>query len=70
MKNLYITSDKVGEFIQRMYEMGIKAEANPSRDEVCITMPQGGYEWVKILSKNSFEEVCEQFNQKKEASHE
>ena len=62
MKNLYITSDKVGEFIQRLYGKGIKAEANPEREEVCITLPQGGYEWIKIYRKGSFEELCNMFN--------
>lgn len=66
MTNLYITSDKVGEFIQAMYEKGIKVEADPKKEELCVTMPQCGYEWIKVYRKGSFEELCNMFDSAKE----
>lgn len=63
MEKVYITTDKIGEFIQRMYEKGIKAEADPKNQQVCVCKPNGGYEWVKILTNNSFEEVCNMFDE-------
>lgn len=61
MEKNYITSDKIGEFVQRMYEKGIKAEANPEKMEICVTLGAGRYEWIKIFTKSSFEELCGKF---------
>ena len=62
MNNYYITSDKVGEFISVMYDKGIKVEADPKKEELCITKPNGGYEWIKIYRKGSFDELCKMFD--------
>lgn len=61
MDKMYITSDKVGEFVQRMYEKGIKAEVQPETMEICVTIGNGRYEWIKIFAKSSFEELCGKF---------
>lgn len=61
MEKYYITCDKVGEFIQRMYEKGITVEANPARKQLCVTKPEGGYEWIRVFDKGSFEELCAAF---------
>ena len=66
MEKHYITSDKVGEFIQRMYEKGIRAEAQPEKSEICVTLGAGRYEWIKIFSKTSFEELCGKFEAEKQ----
>lgn len=62
MEKYYITSDKVGEFIQRMYEKGIRVDADAGRSQLAVHMPNGGYEWIKVLNKSSFEELCKAFN--------
>ena len=64
MEKHYITSDKVGEFVQRMYDKGIKAEPNPEKMEICVTLGAGRYEWIKIFTKNSFNELCDKFENK------
>ena len=64
--NVYITSDKIGEFISIMYEKGIKVEADPMGEQLCVTKPNGGYEWIKIYRKSSFDELCKMFDQPSE----
>lgn len=64
--NVYITSDKIGEFISIMYEKGIKVEADPKNEQLCITKPTGGYEWIKIYRKSSFDDLCKMFDQPSE----
>lgn len=61
MEKYYITSDKVGEFIQRMYDKGIRVDAEPQENRLELHKPEGGYEWIKVFSKTSFEELCRAF---------
>lgn len=61
MNKYYITADKVGEFIQRMYEKGIRVDAEPGDEQLAVHKPDGGYEWIKVFSKGSFEELCGAF---------
>lgn len=62
MEKFYITSDKVGDFIQRMYEKGIKVEADPKNNQLCVTKSKGGYEWVKVFHKDTYENLCKAFD--------
>jgi hypothetical protein len=62
MEKYYITSDKIGEFVQRMYDKGIKVTSEPQDRQVVVHKPEGGYEWIKVFSKGSFEELCAAFN--------
>lgn len=66
MNKLYITSDKVGEFVTRLYANGYKVSVDPASQEICVTT-ENGYEWVKIFGKQSFEDLCNAFNPTKEA---
>ena len=61
MEKYYITSDKVGEFIQRMYEKGIRVDAEPKDSQLVVHLPGGGYKWIKVFNKSSFEELCNAF---------
>ena len=61
MEKYYITSDKVGEFIQRMYDKGIRVYTDPEENRLALQKPKGGYEWIKVFKKSSFEELCEAF---------
>lgn len=58
MEKYYITSDKIGEFIQRMYEAGIRVDSEPEGNRLCLHKPEGGYEWIKVFKKGSFDELC------------
>lgn len=62
MEKYYITSDKVGDFIQRMYNKGIRVDAEPKDKRLAVHMPNGGYEWIKVFSKGSYEELCAAFD--------
>ena len=61
MEKYYITSDKVGEFVARMYAAGIEISVDPSAHQITIKKPEGGYEWIHIFSKSSFDELCSAF---------
>lgn len=61
MEKYYITSDKVGEFIQRMYDAGIRVDAEPEGNRLSLHKPGGGYEFIRVFKKSSFEELCEAF---------
>lgn len=58
----YITADKVGEFVSVMYAKGIRVDADPCRNEVIVHKGECEYEWIKVLSETSFEELCNAFN--------
>ena len=61
MNKYYITADKVGEFIQRMYEKGIRVDTEPGDAQLAVHKPDGGYEWIRVFSECSFEELCKAF---------
>lgn len=61
MNKYYITSDKVGEFVAKMYAAGIEVSVNPSAQQITVKKPEGGYEWIHIFSKSSFDELCSAF---------
>lgn len=63
MEKYYITSDKVGEFIQRMFDKGMRVSVDPSVNQITVTKPDGGYEWIKVFHKGSFEELCKIFDE-------
>lgn len=58
MKKHYITSDKVGEFIVKMYAKGIRVDADPKSSELTVHLPNGGLEWIHVFTKSSFDELC------------
>lgn len=62
MKNLCISSDQIGQFIQRMYEKGFRVEARPEESELCVNLPGGGYEWIKVFKECSLEDLFESFS--------
>lgn len=62
MEKHYITSDKIGEFIQRMYDKGIRVDGDPKSKQLTVHLPNGGYEWIKVFAKGSFEELCAKFD--------
>ena len=62
MEKYYITSDKVGEFIQKMYDKGIRVDAEVGQSQLCVHKPSGAYEWIKVFNKGSFEELCKAFD--------
>lgn len=62
MDKFYITSDKVGEFVAKMYEKGIRVDADPNNAQLTVHKPGGGYEWIKVFNNGSFEELCKAFD--------
>ena len=61
MRKYYITSDKVGEFVARMYAAGIRVDVEPESNQLAVYLPNGGYEWVHVFDKGSFDELCAAF---------
>jgi hypothetical protein len=46
-----------------MYEKGIKVEADPKNNQLCVTKSKGGYEWVKVFHKDTYENLCKAFDE-------
>lgn len=62
MDKFYITADKVGEFVAKMYDKDIRVDADPNCAQLTVHKPGGGYEWIKVFNKGSFEELCKAFD--------
>ncbi len=62
MDRFYITADKVGDFVAKMYEKGIRVDADPENMQLVVHKPGGGFEWIKVFNKGSFEELCKAFD--------
>lgn len=61
MKKYYITADKIGEFVARMYAAGITVSSEPKDEQLVVKKPDGHYEWIHIFSKHSFDDLCAAF---------
>lgn len=61
MNKYYITSDKVGEFVAKMYAAGIRVDAEPGSSQLTVHLLNGGYAWVHVFCKGSFDELCAAF---------
>lgn len=61
MKKYYITSDKVGEFVARLYAAGISVDTDPKSSQITVRKPDGGYEWIHVFDKGSFDGLCAVF---------
>lgn len=61
MRKYYITADKIGEFVARMYAAGIRVDAEAQSSQLVVHLPNGGYEWIHVFDKSSFDELCATF---------
>jgi hypothetical protein len=52
----YITSDKVGEFVQTLYANGFKYVA-VEPEQISVRHDDGSYTFIQIFQKNSFENL-------------
>jgi hypothetical protein len=58
---MYITKDKIVDFIIKMWDAGIKVEADPKGRQLVVTKPGGGYEWIPVYEKASFNDLVNSF---------
>lgn len=61
MNKYYITEDKIAEFVARMWKEGIKVSVEPDSDQLVIHKTTGGYEWIRVFRKQSFEDLVNEF---------
>lgn len=61
MNKYYITEDKIAEFVARMWKEGIKVSVEPDSDQLVIHKKEGGYEWIRVFRKQSFEDLVNEF---------
>ena len=64
MEKYYITSDKVGEFVAKMYAAGVAVDTDPKSRQITVKKQEGGYEWIHVVDKGSFDELCCAFRPK------
>ena len=48
MKTYYLTADKVGDFIARMWQAGIEASIEPKSNQITIKDADGKYQWIYL----------------------
>lgn len=53
----YITKDKVTDFVMRLWDKGIAVTLEPERKELVIRKKDGGYVWLPVYEKGSFDEM-------------
>lgn len=63
----YITKDKVLEFISRMWDEGIKVDADPTKQQLTIHLGLGKYEWIQVFDKNTYNEMVDDIISQKES---
>lgn len=68
MKKYYITSDKIGQFCQVMWNKGYVVIARPDRGCISVEITEGKFETVHILSETSFFDVVNMFPEHNVAS--
>ena len=61
MKTFYLTADKVGDFIARMWQAGIEASIEPKSNQITIKGADGKYQWIHVFDKGSYEDLCNTF---------
>lgn len=68
MERKYITSDKVGEFVQAMFEAGLYASVDGKT--VSVRLSDGSYQFVDIFKKTSYAELVSDIISKEQSIHE
>ena len=63
MYKYYITADKIGEFVAKLYARGRKVSIDPERGEVTISV-EDSYEWVKVFNESSLDDICNSLDNK------
>ena len=53
----YITRDKLADFVSRMWDAGIRVDAEPEKKQVVVHLKDGGYEWIPIYEKTTYDEL-------------
>ena len=61
MDKYYITEDKIAEFVARMWKEGVEVRVEPKSDQLTVCTKTGGYEWIKVFRKQSFEDLMNEF---------
>lgn len=57
----YITKDKVADFVMKLWDKGIAVNLEPERKQLVIHKKDGGYEWVPVYEKASYDELVASF---------
>ena len=61
MKKYYITSDKVGQFCQVMWNKGYVLIVRPDMGYISVEIAEGEYKQIYILPETSFIDVINMF---------
>jgi hypothetical protein len=57
----YITKDKVADFVMKLWDKGIAVNLEPERNQLVICKKDGGYAWLPVYEKASYDELVESF---------
>ena len=63
----YITRDKLTDFIEKMWDAGMRIELMPKTNTIAVIDSQYHTEYVNVFSKQSFDSLVESLIKKEEA---
>ena len=68
--NNYIARDNLTDFVEKMWDAGMRTELIPKRNTIAVIDSQFHAEYVDVLSKQSYETLIDSLIEKEEASDE
>jgi hypothetical protein len=45
----------------KLWEEGIRVDLEPDKKQLCIHLKKGGYKWLPVYEKASYDELVESF---------
>ena len=62
----YITRDKLTDFVEKMWDAGMRIELTPERNVIAVIDSKYNTEYVEVFSKQSYDGLIESLIEKKE----
>ena len=56
-----ITKDMVADFVMKLWDKGITVHLEPERNQLVICKKNGGYEWLPVYEKATYDELVASF---------
>ena len=66
----YITRDKLTDFVEKMWDAGMRVDLHPDKNYITVTDSSYHSEYVNVFSKQSYDGLIQELTEKKEASNE
>lgn len=65
--NKYITRDKLTDFVEKMWDAGMRVELMPNKNTIAVIDSQYHTEYVDVFSKQSYDSLIDGLIERREA---